>query len=632
MFNISVRVPLRADLAGGTLDLWPLYLFHPGARTVNVAISLHAECEISSTGDQTIEVWLTDLGYRQRYDSIEELSNDPEVALIAGPVRHFGKTGLRIVTRTDAPRGSGLGGSSALVIALVRGLSESVGEPVEGEALIALVRDLETRLIGIPAGIQDYYPAVYGGLASLHLDPGAPVRVPIRLPLHDLASRFVLHYSDVSHFSGTNNWQIYKRHIDGKHKVREGLAKIAATAEKMETALEASDFEAAGAALAEEWTNRRALVDGISTPEIDSAVEAAVGAGAYGGKVCGAGGGGCIVFLCPPDRRDAVIAALSKVAGNTIAAVPVNQGLAIIRQGEKQAVFAAATSRARARTDAIEHLYVDGEGDGRYEPFILAEGAVTFEEPRGGIRLSRTRTAIAPIDWAGVQIDWTRASFIGDAELKVSAVPDPDRKFAISQDDAVLTEAVSQVDDAFRQLLEERERVTICHNPDFGIYSESGESRDEFVARCREIARRSLEDETQRLESTYRRRIDQVKEKQEKEERSREEGSPEEEVPNDVNIQWGQTLYNITSGKPTRTVAAGSVRELDYMERISQIQKNWQRELESLQDQVDEKAQHVEEIVLIPQSRNVETRRVVVLWIGGLKFPDDLVSSPRSPR
>src|SRR5467141_1933727 len=172
MKKVTVRAPVRADLAGGTLDLWPLYLFHPGARTVNVAISYYAESEVAETGDSGIEIHLTDQQYEQRYESLHEIAADPKAALIHRALEHFHLTGIRITTRTDAPRGSGLGGSSALTITLVRALSEIAGAPMEGDDLIALVRDLETRLLGVPAGIQDYYPPVYGGLAALHLEPG----------------------------------------------------------------------------------------------------------------------------------------------------------------------------------------------------------------------------------------------------------------------------------------------------------------------------------------------------------------------------------------------------------------------------------------------------------------------------
>src|SRR6266851_4451155 len=142
MRKVIVRAPVRADLAGGTLDLWPLYLFHPGSRTVNVAISFYAESEVEETGDGAIEIHLTDQQYRRRCDSLTELASDHKAALIYRALEHFRLTGIRITTRTDAPRGSGLGGSSALAITLVRALSEIAGSPIEGNDLISLVRDL----------------------------------------------------------------------------------------------------------------------------------------------------------------------------------------------------------------------------------------------------------------------------------------------------------------------------------------------------------------------------------------------------------------------------------------------------------------------------------------------------------
>ena len=265
MNKVIVRAPVRADLAGGTLDLWPLYLFHPGSRTINVAISYFAESEVCETTG-ALEIHLTDQQYRQSYESVQEMSNDPKAALLHRAVEHFKLSGLKIITRTDAPRGSGLGGSSALAITLVRALSEIAGQPIDGEDLIFLVRDLETRLLGVPAGIQDYYPPVYGGLGSLHLNPGKPARHPLQTSIPDLGAHMLLHYTGIAHFSGTNNWQIYKRQIEKKKKVDKGLARIAAISQEMERALDAGNFEAAGGVLQNEWEARKALIDGVSTP------------------------------------------------------------------------------------------------------------------------------------------------------------------------------------------------------------------------------------------------------------------------------------------------------------------------------------------------------------------------------
>src|ERR1043166_6215328 len=110
MKKVIVRAPVRADLAGGTLDLWPLYLFHPGSRTVNVAISHYAESEVSEIADGNIEIHLTDQQYEHTYHSLTELGADPKAALLFRILEHFKLSGVRITTRTDAPRGSGLGG------------------------------------------------------------------------------------------------------------------------------------------------------------------------------------------------------------------------------------------------------------------------------------------------------------------------------------------------------------------------------------------------------------------------------------------------------------------------------------------------------------------------------------------
>lgn len=614
MKKVIVRAPVRADLAGGTLDLWPLYLFHPGSRTVNVAISYHAESEVAEIGGDAIEIHLTDQQYEQRYDSMNELAADPKAALLHRVLQHFHLTGIRITTRTDAPRGSGLGGSSALSVTLVRALSEIAGHPVEGDALIALVRDLETRLLGVPAGIQDYYPPVYGGLMAIHLEPGAVLRHPIAMPVDRLAEHMLLHYTGVAHFSGTNNWDIYKRQIDGKKKVHKGLERIAASAIEMERALESGNLEAAGAALAHEWENRKALIDGISTPEIEAAIDAAVGAGAWAGKVCGAGGGGCIIFLMPPERREAVRAALTGVPGSVIDAQPVAHGLTVERSDDAQQ---APRPRFTMRSSpSLEQLYVYG-GRGGYLPYLLAEAIVTQSEPRSGVHVDVVRTFVAPMHSGDGRVMWSEAKPIDPERLDIRAVPDPNQPVNASLKPEALMIGAQQSEDAFRQFVASREKFTVFHNPEFGLYSEPGESRAAFATRCDEEAKRRVSDQQERLESTFRRRIDQVKERSERDQRELDAQEPAEsgERTSDVNVAWGQTLYNITSGRPAAVAdPAHSPREDDYMSKIRQIQRAWEKELQTIRDGLEAKARQIEEITVTPSPRNVEITRYLILW------------------
>jgi D-glycero-alpha-D-manno-heptose-7-phosphate kinase len=620
MNKVSVRAPVRADLAGGTLDLWPLYLFHPGSRTVNVAISYYAESEVCETGSGAIEVNLTDAQYRQSYESLQEMSNDPKAALLHRLLEHFKLSGIKITTRTDAPRGSGLGGSSALAVTLVRALSELAGQPVEGEDLIHLVRDLETRLLGVPAGIQDYYPPVFGGLAALHLNPGKPARHPISTPVADLASHMVMHYTGVAHFSGTNNWQLYKRQIDGKKKVQNGLSAIAEISIEMERALEAGNFEAAATALGKEWKARKALIEGISTPEIDAAIEAATKAGAWAGKVCGAGGGGCIVFLMPPERRAGVIAALGTVPGRVLDAAPVAQGLTVERERDPLTA-GAARMRPASRRDilSIEQLYVYG-GFGNYRPYVLAEGIVKHIESRSGTHLSTVRSYIAPVAPQDGRVLWQQASQIDADKLDIRAVPEASRKLeiAISPEDLVQNAAQSQ--DGFKQFLASNERLSIFHNAAFGLYSEVSETRDAFIERCLETANRQLEDEQERLESTFRRRIDQLRERSEREQRVIDEDETlTRREKREVNVAWGQALYNITSGKPAAVADQDtSVREVDYLDNIAQMQRAWDRELQSKREDLHSKARSIEEMSISPTQKDIEVTKYLILWASSL--------------
>src|SRR6266849_4239190 len=558
MNKVTVRAPVRADLAGGTLDLWPLYLFHPGARTVNVAISYYAESEVAETGDSGIEVHLTDQQYEQRYESLHEIAADPKAALVYRVLEHFHLSGIRITTRTDAPRGSGLGGSSALTVTLVRALTELSGNPIEGDDLVELVRDLETRLIGVPAGIQDYYPAVYGGIAALHLNPGAVIRHEIPLPVDRLAEHMLLHYTGLAHFSGTNNWEMYKRQIDGKRKVHKGFERIAQSAAEMEKALVNADFRAAGEALAHEWKNRKALIAGISTPEIDAAIEAATKAGAWAGKVCGAGGGGCVVFLLPPDRRPFVREALAGVAGRILEATPVAHGLSVDRTPAVQAMgFATRGRHLPRRSESIEQLYLYG-GRGPYKPYVLADAMV---------------------------------------------------------------QAAAQAEEGFKQFVAEREKLQIFHNPAFALFSQPHETHSAFVQRCLEEANRRLEEEAEELESTFRRRIDQVKERSQRDSREMEakEELPAQASADNVNVAWGQTLYNITSGKPAAVVEAPhSAREGDYMEKIAQIQRAWDRALQTKRDDLNAKSKEIEALVVTPSPKNIEVTKYLIVWAARL--------------
>ncbi|MEP6993969.1 MAG: hypothetical protein ABI968_05555 [Acidobacteriota bacterium] len=327
---IEASAPARVDLAGGTLDLWPLHVLHPGSVTVNLAIDLRARCRVRR-GQSGFRVTVPNLGFERSVSHPGELLSDPRSALAGALLDAFGiSLPQQIELTSEVPYGSGLGGSSAMTVALAAALASSVGHPFVGPGRVDLVRDVETRVLGKPAGVQDYYPALWGGLHGLFFEPGR-VEVRRRGVNSDLWLRHLtLFDTGAAHASGMNNWEIFRARLEGDRSVAEALEQVRVAAREMADAAERSDFAAMGAALAAEWLARRKLAPVVSSPAIERVVAQAVSAGAWGGKACGAGGGGCVVLLSPPDRTAAVRAALSRLPeGRLLPVAAENRGLEV---------------------------------------------------------------------------------------------------------------------------------------------------------------------------------------------------------------------------------------------------------------------------------------------------------------
>lgn len=308
--RISASAPTRIDLAGGTIDIWPLYLFHAGAQTLNAAISLRAHAWAEPRPGGLVELVSEDTG-RTVELAPHALAADTSLPLLAKLAHRFGATGLRLTTRGESPAGAGIAGSSALNVAVCAVLARFTGQALEPEALLEIAKDVEAQVIGVPTGLQDYRPAMYGGVAALELHAGGARRVPLPVAPADLQARIALCYTGEPRNSGTNNWDITKRHIDGDRHIFECFERIRDTAADMRDALTRGDWDGVARALATEWENRKHLAPGVTTPAIDSLIARAIGAGAQAAKVCGAGGGGCLFCLAPPARLGAVRQALA---------------------------------------------------------------------------------------------------------------------------------------------------------------------------------------------------------------------------------------------------------------------------------------------------------------------------------
>ena len=315
---IESSAPPRVDLEGGTIDIWPLYLFHPGATTVNFALSLYARCRIETRDDGRIVLESRDrkVAFETELSAIEDLRLEERLELVSKLV-HFFKptTGFHMVVDSNVPAGAGLGGSSALAIACIGALNRLVGNRYDERKFVTLAANVESTVIKVPAGFQDYYPPMYGSVSCVHFRTEGIEREGLDVNIDELERRIAICYTGEPRLSGINNWEVYKRHIDGDTELFELFDGIRDSARNMREALLADDWDRVAQVMKNAYPNRKRLAPTITTPQMDMLVEKALNNGALAAKVCGAGGGGCIAFLCSPGRRADVEAALASEEG-----------------------------------------------------------------------------------------------------------------------------------------------------------------------------------------------------------------------------------------------------------------------------------------------------------------------------
>ena len=315
---IETSAPTRVDLAGGTIDIPPLFLFHEGAATVNFAIDLLAHCRIETRDDERISIESIDRGekFEIGLNEFSTLKNEPRLELLAKLIYFFKPDfGFSMVTRSEAPAGAGLAGSSTLNVACIAALNELVGNRYEPEKFIEIAANVETQVIKVPAGFQDYYSAQYGSVACIHFSEDGIKREKLNIDAAELRDRIVVIYTGEPRNSGTNNWEITKRHIDGDRELFELFDGIRDTTLELREALLVSDWERVGDVLRHSHPQRKRLSPNITTAHMDELIDIALANGAIAPKVCGAGGGGCIAFYCENGRKSDVENALANADG-----------------------------------------------------------------------------------------------------------------------------------------------------------------------------------------------------------------------------------------------------------------------------------------------------------------------------
>ncbi len=328
---VTVSAPLRVDLAGGTLDLWPLGLLQPGGATVAAAISLRVAARAGPPPRRgVIALAAEDLACAEEHPADAPLRRRGRLELLQRIAAALAPPdGVSLSTRSPVAQGSGLGTSSALGVAAAAALLRFTGRRAERGEVVALVRDLEAQVLGIPTGTQDHEAAFLGGAFFIQHGPGGGTLWALPRPLlAALGERLVIFDSGLARSSGPSNWDMYRRRIDGDDAAVRALSRVADAGARAAEALAAHDWRALGRAMRQDLDARRGWSPLVLTPALDRAFEAARRAGAQGYKVCGAGGGGYAIALADPARRARVARAIEATGAAISGARPTARGLA----------------------------------------------------------------------------------------------------------------------------------------------------------------------------------------------------------------------------------------------------------------------------------------------------------------
>lgn len=324
---IKMQSPTRVDLAGGTLDCWPLHLFVGDCVTVNLAIDVYTGCEMESF-DTTKEIHLEirDLNYKKSFTDLRELmsNTDREILLVQKILEHFKpEYGFRLETYSDSPVGGGLGGSSSLCISLIKAFNEKRHVIMSPHEMVELAHNLEAKVIKSPTGTQDYFPAILAGLNVIHYKVEGIKLETLNVPLETFAEKMLLVYTGKAHHSGINNWQVIKSVIDGDETTICALKEIARIADDTAEACRKEQWERLPQLFRSEFDSRVKLTPSFSSPEIEMLKKLVVQAGGQAVKICGAGGGGCVLVWADKARHEGISEACQKNGFRVIKTRPV---------------------------------------------------------------------------------------------------------------------------------------------------------------------------------------------------------------------------------------------------------------------------------------------------------------------
>ncbi|ELX8739366.1 dehydrogenase [Campylobacter upsaliensis] len=322
MATIRSQTPLRLGLAGGGTDI-NLYCDTYTGYVLNATISLFAHCTLIEREDNKIIFDSPDTGGYCEYESTLSLENDGKLDIFKAVynriVKDYAKKPLSfsLHTYSDVPSGSGLGGSSTLVVGMLKAYAEWLNLPLGEYEIAKLAYEIEREDLGIVGGAQDQYAATFGGFNFMEFYADKRVIVnPLRIRnyiVSELESRVVLYFTNITREA--KDIEEHKKGKLGDQKSLEAMHSIKQDAIDMKEALFRADFKKLGVILERSWRSKKTISEIVSNDELDRIYHLAVSNGAYSGKTSGAGAGGFMFFLCEPTQKYRLCELLNKQGG-----------------------------------------------------------------------------------------------------------------------------------------------------------------------------------------------------------------------------------------------------------------------------------------------------------------------------
>lgn len=333
--TIRSKAPLRLGLAGGGTDVSP-YCDLYGGQVLNATINLYAYCTIEETDTKTICIHSYDTDVEEEIPASPSLAINGKASLIKGVYNRIVKDyqlpalSFIITTYNDAPSGSGLGTSSTMVVCILKAFTTWLGLPLGDYEIAKLAYQIERIDLGLSGGKQDQYAAAFGGFNLIEFHPDNMVVVnPLRMKrwiIDELEASTVLYFTGRSRASAAIIDEQKKNAAEGNEAAVSAMHQIKQHATDMKLALLKCDINRLATILRDSWEAKQKMASNITNPIIQNAMDVALSAGAKAGKVSGAGGGGFILFIVDPTRKQMVERALRKLDGFVLPFCFTDQG------------------------------------------------------------------------------------------------------------------------------------------------------------------------------------------------------------------------------------------------------------------------------------------------------------------